>query len=79
MTDDVKALLATFRNCLADKVSGLRDSASYLKSDDIVDDDACDNVTCAAQDIAFAFNELATRIGLEPIPVPDDNEPLLSK
>jgi len=79
MTDDVKALLVTFRNCMADKVSGLRDSGSYLKSDDIVDDDACDNVTYAAQDIAFAFNELAARIGLEPIPVADDNEPPLSE
>lgn len=79
MTSDVKVVLATFRNCLADKVSGLRDSANYLKSDDIVDDDACDNVTSSAQDIAVTFNELAAHIGLEPIPVPDDNEPPLSE
>lgn len=72
MTDGVKALLATFRNCLADKVSGLRDSANYLKSDD----DACDNVTNAAQDIAVAFIDLAAHLGLESIPVPNDNEPL---
>jgi hypothetical protein len=76
MSSDVKTLLATFRNCLADEVSWLRDSANYLKSDDIVDDDACDNVTSAAQDIAVAFNDLAAHIGLEPIPVPKDNEPL---
>lgn len=76
MTDGVQALLVTFRSRLADKVSGLRDSANYLKSDDIVDDDACDNVTNAAQDIAVAFNDLAAHIGLESIPVPNDNEPL---
>ncbi len=76
MADEIKALLATFRNLLADKVSGLRDSANYLKSDDIVDGDACDTVTTAAQDITVAFNALATRIGLEPIPLPNDNEPL---
>ena len=62
----MKAILATFRSRLADKVVGLRESASYLKSDDIVDDDACDTVTTVAQDIAAAFNELAPVIGLEP-------------
>ena len=45
-----------------------------IRWSDIVDD-ACDNVTTAAQDIAAALNELAPVIGLEPIGVPADNEP----
>ena len=75
MDKRTKAALNKFRDVLEDKLDSQRGSATYIKSDDIVDDDACDNVTTAAQDIATAFNELAPLLGLKAIAVPEDNPP----
>jgi hypothetical protein len=69
-----KEALVKFREKLSERLIGLHCDAAIIKGDEIVDDNACDSVVWGAQEIAEAFNEVASLLGLEPVEVPADLE-----
>lgn len=49
----------------------LREAADRMKSDDVVDDAACDEIAIAAREAAKRYNSMAKLLGLRQVAVPD--------
>jgi hypothetical protein len=64
-----------FRSALEREIASIVGSAGYIKSDDIVDDDACDNVVSSAQQIIIDFNRLAEQLKIDRLIVPHNLPP----
>lgn len=63
-----------FRAELDGKLGSIRDSASHIKSDDVVCDETCDAVTKHARAVATAYNKFAKIIGADGVTVPAKND-----
>ena len=74
MTDEKLKELIKFRNILETELFTQRGLAEYLKSDDIVCDDSCNNVVLSSRAIAEAFNSLAKQLGVPVVEVPEELE-----
>jgi hypothetical protein len=70
MTEDQKTALVKFREVLSGQAASVRESAEYIKSDEIVDDDSCDAVVTGVQVIVQEFNRVAAAFGLPALNVP---------
>lgn len=57
------------------RLLSLRELAANIKSDDTVDDAACDEIAFSARETARRYNEVAKLLGFRKIIVPDLLEP----